>query len=378
MLPYTLFGLILASLHFGTDFIFFQWLVGILLCVIPIFIWLKEKTSLIFASNIAAFIAYVAYVNLSSFSVYATLPVSGRMGYSLASSMGLLCVLVPILALLVVDVRVVLSFVDALPFLALINSTLVIVNWAIDNKFTNSMGHHGFVDYSGMNGVYIAICLIPTIKTLFNNVKDRFSIIVAVLGVIALLISKGSIAWGVLTCGILGVILTLPKGPQTLLKLSPIALVPLLIAGISEGPNVIDSGRRFEAYQVFLNYWWNSDPATRLFGFGPSSFQVMSGMAQKKASFMVNPDGSIWVWLRTHSDPIQTIIEYGIIGFGLTASLAVETLIKLYRKNDKTVFAIACSIVGSSIFDYPCRLWVTAILVMWVIVYAYRSEELST
>lgn len=372
-----LIALILSALHYNTDYIFFSWWLGVSICFIPLFFYYKEKTSNLFATCLCGMGAYCTYVVLSTFSVYGTLPPGARLGYSLAAAMNFMCVFVPITALIAMPKRYLSAVIDAIPLMCLINSIYVIVNWVFDIRFTNSMGHSGFLDYSGMNGVYIAVCLVPTIKALFEDYKNRAHWIVLVLGLAALVISKGSILWGVVSCGVLGVVLGLRLSGKTLLKLAPLAIVPILIAVLSEGSNVLDSGRRFEAYRIFLNYWLSSDPWTIAFGFGPSEFQIISGMAQRAANFMTNENGSMWAWLWAHSEPIQVLIEYGIIGAILTLALISETLIKLYRKNDKTVFAIAISLVGSAIFDYPCRLFPTAILVMWCMVYAYQSEELT-
>ncbi len=369
--------LVASSLHLGDDYSFFQWFVGTLLCLIPIHLWVKNKTSKLFATCFTLFSAYVIYVTLSSFSVYATLSQARRVGFSLTASMNYLCVAVPVFAMLTVDRRALLGVVDVLPLMALANSIYVIITAILGIKFTNSMGYSGFMDYSGMNGVLIAICTIPSISVLFINKKDRVHLTVLVTALIAIFLSRGSIAWGVLFCGIAGVILSLQRGAKTLLKLLPLALVPILIAVLSEGKDVLDSGRRLEAYQVFISGWWGEDIWTRLLGYGPSTFQLIAKPIQQKAGFMMSKEGSGWLWSWLHSDPLQTLIEYGIIGFALTIALISETLIKLYRKNDKTIFAIACSIVGASIFDYPARLWPTAVLIMWCMVYAHRSEELT-
>lgn len=369
--------LVASSLHLGDDYVFFQWFVGIIFCLVPIHLWVKGKTSNIFALAFTLFSAYVAYTALASFSVYATIPQARRLGFSLAALMAYISVSIPMLSMLMVDKRFLTAVPDVIPIACLINSLYVIITAVFDIKFTNSMGYSGFIDYSGMNGVLIAVCATPSISVLFVDLKNKVHQVVVILAMIALYLSKGSISYGVLASGIVGIILTKQRGAKTLLKLLPLALVPMLIAVLSEGKDVLDSGRRFEAYQTFITAWWSEDIWTKLFGYGPSEFQIVSGVIQRKMNFMVNKDGSMWAWTWVHSEFIQSLIEYGILGLALILALLGETLLKLYKKNDKTVFAIACSLVGASIFDYPCRLFPTAVLVMWCLAYAYLIEDVT-
>lgn len=367
--------LVASSLHLGDDYVFFQWFVGILFCLAPIHLWVKGKTSNLFAWAFTLFSAYVAYTALASFSIYATIPQARRLGFSLAALMAYISVAVPMLSLLMVDKRFLTAVPDVLPIACLINSFYVVVTAVLDIKFVNSMGYSGFIDYSGMNGVLIAICAIPSIHVLFWDGKNRAHQIVVIMAMIAIYLSKGSIAYGVLACGMVGTILTKQRGAKTLLKLLPLALVPIMIAVLSEGKDVLDSGRRFEAYQTFVTAWWGEDIWTKLFGYGPSEFQIVSGVIQRKTGFMVNPDGSMWAWTWLHASYLQCFIEYGVVGGIIIVTLIAQCLLNLYKKNDKTVFAIACSLAGAGIFDYPERLWPTAILIMWCIAYSYRGED---
>lgn len=110
-----------------------------------------------------------------------------------------------------------------------------------------------------------------------------------------------------------------------------LALVPLLVGVLYYGPErILDDGARFEAYRVFMGYWWRDDWTAKAFGYGLGAFETLSQPIQYKAKFLMGSDGGRvtgWLWLHMHSDWLQFLWEYGIVGF----TLVLASAITLYR-----------------------------------------------
>lgn len=191
------------------------------------------------------------------------------------------------------------------------------------------------------------------------------------LQVIAMIISRGSIAWGVLTAAILGYFVCRERFSRRLWVGMGLCLIPLLIGFMIEGVQLLDSARRFEAYSIFMNAWW--DIGHWALGLGPGSFRALSGVIQKANNFMVNPDGTMWLWPWIHSDWLEGVFTLGFLGGILMLSIFLEILLKLYRKNDQELFAIMCGLGASAIFNYPSKYFVTALLVGLFSVLSYRK-----
>lgn len=362
-----LLPLLLSSLHYKQDYIFLNWFIGLALCLIPITLCIAKTLSWPIALFFNYFTTYVVYQTLCSFNILSQLPLPNRIPLFLAAAVSYVCFVAICLGLMLLSDDFLKNLPKALPFYTLINSLYVIINWSMGSKFTNSMGFSGFLDYSGMNGVLIAITAMPSVVTLTKNHKDKLSWAVVLSSLGAIYLSRGSIPYGVLFCGGLGILLH--KRVRVPWKLCSLILVPVAIAFLSEGKELFDSGQRFAAYKLFMTHWWQS--GFIFTGFGPSSFQILSRGIQKGANFMVQGD-QIWVWLWMHSDWLQTLFELGVIGLTLVIGIALQTFYKLFKSNDTTTFAIASALASSAIFDYPARLFPTAILIGWVVIYTAR------
>lgn len=362
--------LLISSSHIGNDYIFFQWFTGLLICLAFVTPTILRETSFLITLLFIYLTGYVFYEIFASFSAYAGLDLRSRIPLFLAASVNYVCVTALCAGMMSLSSLGLILICRALPLCALTNALYVIGNWACGVKFTNSMGFSGFLDYSGMNGVLIAITMIPSVVKLTKDHKDKFSWAVVICSLGAIYLSRGSIPYGVLFCG--GSAILFHQRAKLSWWLLPILLIPVILSFVAEGSQLFDSGQRLHAYKIFMSHWWKTGHIFT--GLGPSSFQILSRDIQKQAGFMVQGD-QLWVWLWMHSDWLQTIFEFGLIGFTLIVSITLQTLYKLSRLHDPTTFAIAVALASSAVFDYPARLFPTAILIAWVVIYAHRRLD---
>lgn len=193
------------------------------------------------------------------------------------------------------------------------------------------------------------------------------------LNLTAIVLSKSSIPYGVLIAAVAGYFLFQIKTKKQFLILVALCLLPVIVGYLTQGMELFDSAKRFRAYEVFMGEWWRSGRFT-LFGTGPSTFAALSREIQLKSGFEVNADGTMWAWRWMHSDLLQTVFEWGIIGSVLWFIVLLEVFYKLYAKRQRVIFGIALGLLSATVFDYPCRYASTAFLIGYCLVSAYRVE----
>lgn len=204
--------------------------------------------------------------------------------------------------------------------------------------------------------------------------KNEYTKIACVsIQVIAIALSKTSIAWGVIATGILGYFICKERFSKRLWVGLALCLVPILIGFILEGPQLLDSAQRFRAYAIFMSGWWKA--GHWMLGLGPGSFRATSKAIQAYTGFMVNADGTMWNWGWLHSDWLELVFTHGILGAILAIGVYLQILIKLYKAHDKSLFAILCCIGASAIFNYPKNYFITFFLSAFFVVLAYQKRK---
>lgn len=355
-------ALLLSSIHYKTDYFFLQWLIGFTVSCLPIFFYIKKEISLPIALLFYYLSFYLFFECFSDLSLYA----HSKLNTSLSLSMcvNYLSILFPAAAILFLPKEKLRSPIQFLPVYAIINSLYVITGYLFKfGRWAPGHGYSGFIDYASANGSLIAITMLP----LFLKLSKK-TIPLILLCLIAIFFSFSSIPYGVFATGIFGLLIC--NRP----KLIPLCLLPIAF-GAAVDKHLFDSGHRLEAYNVFMTSWSKDNWSTIFFGTGPGSFQVVSGTIQKAAGFMQNDDGSMWQWIRMHSDWLQTLFEWGIVGFLLAATIFLQALYRLYLNGEKEVFAMLLAIGAYAVFDYPARHFILAILIMYCIIYAARFGD---
>lgn len=139
-----------------------------------------------------------------------------------------------------------------------------------------------------------------------------------------------------------------------------LAPIPIVTGGLVYGwGKILNDTDRFKAYRAFMGYWMSDDQAVGniLFGYGPGSFETISQVIQQKMMFHLwyDAEGKLkgYLWMHMHSDLLQFIFEYGLIGASLLAVCAFTVWKGLAQfKNERVVF-LGC--LSAMIFDFPCR-----------------------
>lgn len=294
-----------------------------------------------------------------------------KLGPELAQNAGILIAFALLASTLCVwafiemDKRWVTALRRIVPIYTVINALYVILVWWTGNRFKNGTGVHGFLDYSGMNGVLLCLGL----PFLFINYKDEkaaryckvFGLIVTC---ISILLSNSAVS-----CGVMAVVFVTRL-------LNPIwGLFPLGIGALVLGQKMLDSSGRFQAYKVFLTdhfnngfLWWGT-------GFG--SFRSLEILTQQKTGFnldMATGQGWLWPWL--HSDVLQAGVYEGGIVFGvLILLLYFRAMRQVFQKGDLEAFSLGASVFASSLLDYPLRYMPTCFFLLLFLRIALVKER---
>lgn len=139
--------------------------------------------------------------------------------------------------------------------------------------------------------------------------------------------------------------------------------VPLLLAiGYSHHHGAFfDGGERILAWKRFMTFW-ASDWHFITFGVGPGSFMWCSLLIDQFKAPM---------FLQMHSDWLQILFEYGVIGF----FLAVGTMVGAIRLawNDRKILPALFGVCAFGLSYHPLRFFPSAFMIMLTIKEAFLS-----
>lgn len=93
---------------------------------------------------------------------------------------------------------------------------------------------------------------------------------------------------------------------QVKAALSTVGVILFTVVGMRLIPNFTVDGDRFKGYKLFFSeFEW----VHWLIGAGPSSFMTYGTLMQQKYNFYKG-----WYWVYMHSDPLQYLFEFGVLG----------------------------------------------------------------
>ena len=117
---------------------------------------------------------------------------------------------------------------------------------------------------------------------------------------------------------------------------------------------------RLELWHAALARFFAAGPLTWIFGFGPGAFQVLA------PDWLMNSGLANRVFLDLHNDPLQYLLEFGIVGGGLRFALIAYAICRLWKKTTSADVILApltmvclCNAVIlllASLFFFPLRL----------------------
>jgi len=112
---------------------------------------------------------------------------------------------------------------------------------------------------------------------------------------------------------------------------------------------------RIDAWTEFMMVWWHQGWIVRAIGFGPGSFPCIS---------ILNYPGKGELFIQMHSDWLQFIFEYGILGFSLILSVLIKSIKECW--NDTPMLAALFGCAAFATTYHPMRFMPTMILVTYI------------
>jgi len=347
------------SLHWNGDYVLLQWFLGLSVAFGFLSLKIWEKLHWLPAVSFFYFAENALY---SGFYRYQ----ADHYGQYLSNSslVCLVCVCALIAFGLSADDWTKKAVLALLPIYGLLNSIYVIVGAITGHGLLiEGVGFSGFENYSGMNGVSIALSMPFWIK------KCKRWWIYFLVCLAALVLSQSTISYGVLGIGLIAYWICDHKNP--LEAFVCVLWIPALMA-IFEKKHILNSSHRFQAYKVFLGAWWRN--AEHFLGSGFGTFQVIGPIIQDNTGFMISPDHHYyWIWM--HSDWLQTLFEGGYVGLALMGGLALHVLYKLYKLKDVKVFSLASGLCAAGVFDFPLRYLSLSLLAVLTVRVAYEKRS---
>lgn len=204
----------------------------------------------------------------------------------------------------------------------------------------------------------MAACFCATFIPLFFELRG-FRKAICILPIASILLSNSTIASGLLCIatmcyfGLRGVA----------------AILPIIAAGayLFQGHSFLMPGDRFRMQMQAVEWFINAPLFAQITGFGPGSFMVMSASVLKG-----NPT---W-WPTLHSDVLQFVFQFGIIGSLLMLPFCFSVVRKTFLSN-KTIRAIAVCMIVMCCVEYPFfrAEWIVVIMLFVKRIFQMGNEQ---
>lgn len=209
-----------------------------------------------------------------------------------------------------------------------------------------------------MNAAFIAFTL-PFLLTPQNMV------IVLPVVIYIILTSTGATALAAFIASMCGLMFAKLKGIWKF-PISVLSFCVLSILGLRFMPDLLNSSGRFPMQKLLLKHFWNDFNVW--FGAGPGSFPVWSSLYYKAHEYT---DDGLWAW--AHSDLLQVLFEYGIVGLLLSIWIFLDALHGSYKK-DARLFAALLGYIVTALNYYPCHFPISSVLGMLFVSQALRKS----
>lgn len=363
--------LFLSSLHTSTDYMRVQWFIGLALMIIGISYSIYRRYGIPWALATGYFFLNSLYLFAYPENRFNKSGTEVRALIAHYAEMQVICGFLALMFFLSLKERTFYGFKSAFALSGIANSVYVVIGCLFGfGRLSSNPGYSGIIDYAGLNGAFI-VSLMPFVQ----DVREKWPRWVSLaLCTIAVILSKSTIPVGMLVLYFL-----LSKEFSLKLKIGAIAVVTIGILasfGILEKRDFFSSAGRFEAYRIFMRFWW--DRANMFTGFGPATFQTIAPDVQLAAKYMIEKDTNvIHLFLNLHSDFLQTLFENGIIGLSLLLALCAVILRRYLWNGDHTCFLSFFLIVSNAVFSAPTRYFPFCLLIIFLIVGALKLSDKS-
>lgn len=364
--------LFLVSLHNGDDYINFQWF-GFFICVAVSFLpGLSLATPL--STSVGLFLSYAvahcAYIFAFKQNLFMGSPSEALVVISYYAAYQLLCLLGAALIFSLTGKKT-KEFSSAFGYYCLCNSAYVLIGFIAGfGKLKWGIGYSGFLDYASVNACLIAATF-PFVLPLFKDKRIIFA--ASLLPLLAVFASKSSVPVGAIAVAYLALVFSYYRDNLKAFLIPSLLMLGVFLIGSSFlDKNLFDSGYRFEAYKLFMGFWANKAPM--LTGFGPGTFVVLAPQVQLETSYMITgTTGSFWLFL--HSEWLQVLFEYGVIGLLLCLIIFYLTCLTFYRNRRHEMLAAFLSLSASNLFNFNLRYAAGSLLLGFLLSAAIQLES---
>lgn len=350
--------LLLLSSHLGTDYQNWQWCVGVgMAFFVPSWQLYPKKFGLLT-------IAMAYFVFQSFYTCFEVLINDKNLLLLIMSGM----VIFSILAATQLGRWFANAPLSVIGYLGLANCVYVLARQAYSMKLFDGR-QSGFIDYVGINGSLIAV----TWPFLMEEVKggiEKVGLTAVFLG--ALWFTKATIPYGVFAVVACSYMLLKYR---RIFRAIPFALG---IVGMAfyQGFRTESGLDRLTAYKTFLGFW--AKHFSIWLGAGAGSFRVVSNYIQMETGYQVVQRSATeigmgwWPWL--HSDWLQTLFEFGIVGLVLLSLVYFTSLIRLLKRGEIACFSMFLGIGFTALCDYPLKYFVFELLAAIAVCRAYSED----
>lgn len=342
----------------------FQWFVFYLLVIVLAGWRVFKYTSALPAIALTYFLVSGAFVYAYKYNHFATSVQYLIPTASLASLDVSVAIIMTVFFLLCIPKRITNSHVaSVISLVTIYNSLLVCFNLITRNRYGGNHGYHGLIDSSGINSALIA----SGITSVFS-----FGPVVTVICLIAVAAGLSSIPYGVLLATVSAYLLK-NRDYKKLLGLPVIMLVGFVV---EKGSLFNDSGR-FDIYRLFMTEWWKKGLLT--FGTGMGTFQFVAPIIQCEKQFLMNANCEGFFIRQMHSDWLELVFQFGIVGTIVVVLLCACTTKRLWNartEGSSEIFALFIGTMASAVFSYPMHYQPTFFVALMCVWIAYRRYPL--
>jgi len=375
---------IVAWYHWGEGFAKLhwraQWVALFTISAIGLGVWAARRVHPIFGSYLSYALLSCIYLFAYRYNFFLGNSEEVRVIFQRGGALSLASILLTVTPILLLSAQWRSSILQAFALFTLIESVVVILQTITHHvdfipNYTLSPSGVGLIGYAGMSGCLIAVCY-PILLKVFSNAippKNKYLWVILLIPVIAIVLCSASVPFGVFGLGVGGYLLcrltNLVGIKRALISVGAFIAVVGVIGVFTQGESLFHSARRFEAYRVFMGWWWEYGDIW--IGLGQGSFYTMGPFIQRLTDFNLGAQSN-WIWM--HSDWLQLIFEQGFIGFGLVVILFGVTLKAAWRC--PFLFGSVLAYGGMALFNFPVHYALHGAFGVLLVVHVLSRETL--
>lgn len=377
-MQFILLGLLLcASLHSGQVWMYSQW-TAFSIAAPFVVLFIARKSLNTYFERLLAFTGAFGFIQLSYLLIcqnerFALTSMEVKSNLATFAAIEFFMVLSPLFLFGIIPLPDLRKIKWSLGAFCLLASIYTLIGAFVGfGKPLQAIGFSGIIDNPSHNGCLLA-CLTPFL-TYLEKGKGFLFLPIAIL---AIYLSHASVPIGALAVALFVMCSTWNRFSIKKRFFFAVLIAAVLIGvGRFHDDQLFDSALRFPAWKSFMPLWWNT--ANLFTGFGPGSWSVLIPNYQLVTGFGINytvnpPLGYFWTF--AHNEWLQTLFEFGVIGLVLAVLIFVKCLLIFFKNNEREALASSLALGGSLCFNYTTRFVPCALLLGFLIAFAFKLER---